>query len=318
MILLRFFVSGTFVFGYVSCNPVFAAQTEPAARSSLQSDAPVMPKPNRWQASTDRFHYDFKGTRPGRGNLYSFDQVTFDTQVFSLAYLQSPTLKFSLVSSYNQLYAETYFSGVLYKDKTYGFGDTSLKTAKTWLTDSGVWVLDVSTSFPTGSVSRKNANNTQYNYPYNMQLGSGTQDFTATGLYIKPINKNSIGAMASGTLRTGQNSEGYRKGNELILRTWYNYSIAPYFSPGVWLNYHHINRIEGQDRTFGRSDYVEFYHAPRSFWDITPNVNSEYGFTSHFKMRGSAGIPVLQHSRNVDDIQLDLKWFAQLGIEGTF
>jgi hypothetical protein len=88
--------------------------------------------------------------------------------------------------------------------------------------------------------------------------------------------------------------------------------------PGIWANYHYISAIHGADQTFGRNAYDEFYHNVRTFWDITPNISGEYALLPGLKLLGSAGAPLLQHSHNVDDIQLNLTWFAQLGIQGSF
>ncbi len=300
-------------------NSLRAEETSKANSSSISvsPDKPSFVLP-RWRASTDRLHYNFNGSRPARNGLYSFEQVNFSTQLFNLSYTLSPTLSLSLTGTYNQVYAETYFGPNLYKDKTSGFGDTTLKLHKSWMVGSGVLLTDLGTMFPTGSIAEKNVNNPRLNYPYNMQLGSGTQDFLISTMYLRPIQLHSLGALAVGTVRTGQNNEGYRKGNELNLRTSYSYLYRPYLVPGIWLNYHHINRISGEDRTFGRLSATEFYHSPRSFWDVTPNLSGQHVLNKNLSLRGSVGAPILQHSKNVDDIQLYLKWFAQLGLQGSF
>jgi hypothetical protein len=291
--------------------------TKTGAKTTTSFDV-APPKTPRWRASTDRTHFDFWGSQAAKEDIYSFDRVTYDTQSLNLNYQITPTISATLSGSYNEIYAETYFSGSLYKDKTQGFGDTVLRVSKTALGGGGVWVFDLGTSFPTGSVTEKNKNAAEFNYPYNMQLGSGTQDLVATVMPIFPLGAHTLGAMITDTVRMGRSSEGYRKGDELNARVWYSYTVQSYFTPGIWANYRFIEGLRGQDRTFGRSQATEFYHASRSFFDITPNIRSEYALTSFLKVNGSAGAPVYQHSNNVDDIQLDLIWFAQLGLEGSF
>lgn len=310
LVLLVFFYSS--VFGEEAQSAGLAS-----TNTTVVQEVPY-PKPVHWKADASRSHFDFWGRQAANDNIYSFDRVTYDTQVLNLSYQFSPTFSATLSGFYNQIYAETYFSGLLYKDKTDGFGDTTLRLSKSTFGAGGIWIFDLGASVPTGSVTEKNKNAPALNYPYNMQLGTGTRDIMATVMPIFPLRSHTLGAALTDTIRTGRNSQGYRKGDEINARAWYSYTFRSYFTPGIWLNYRFVNAIHGVDKTFGRSKYTEFYHNSRTFLDVTPNIRSEYALTSFLKLNGSAGLPVYQHSQNVDDIQLDLIWFAQVGLEGSF
>jgi hypothetical protein len=274
---------------------------------------------DKWSASVDSMHYNFSGEQAARGNIYSFENVTTDIQMVSLNYKYSPTLTFSLVTQYVNIYAETFFGPTLYFDRTHGLGDTLVKATKTNFINNFFLVTDFAVSLPTGSISEKNENAPQFNYPYNMQLGSGTLDFILTQTAIKNLSaKHQVGAFAQGRLRTGLSDEGYRRGNEVAARLWYSYILSPNIMPGIWANYYLQQGIQGEDRTFGRNVFVEFYHNSRQFWDITPHVNLNYDINKNFKLRAMVGVPVWQISENIDDIQLFTRWFTQVGIDARF
>ena len=274
---------------------------------------------DKWSASVASMHYSFSGEQAARGDIYSFEDVTTDIQMVNLNYQYSPTLTFSVVTQYVNIYAETFFGPTLYFDRTQGLGDTLVKATKTNFINKFFLVTDLALSLPTGSISEKNKNAPQFNYPYNMQLGSGTYDFILTQTAIRSLNlKHQLGGFAQGRVRTGMNDEGYRRGNEVAARIWYSYLFNKYITPGVWANYYLQQGIIGEDRTFGRNIFVEFYHNSRQFWDITPHVHLNYEINKNFKIRGMVGVPIWQISQNIDDVQLFTRWFTQIGIDAKF
>ena len=274
---------------------------------------------DKFSASVDSMHYNFSGEEAARDNIYSFEDVTTDIQMVSLNYQYSPTLKFSVITQYVNIYAETFFGPTLYFDRTHGLGDTLIKVSKTNFINNFFLITDLALSIPTGSISEKNKNAIQFNYPYNMQLGAGTYDFILSQTAIRNLSaKHQLGGFAMGRLRTGQSDEGYRRGNEVNAKLWYSYILSPNIIPGVWANYYLQQGIIGEDRTFGRNVFVEFYHNSRQFWDITPHVNLSYDINKNIKLRALVGVPVWQISENIDDIQLFTRWFTQVGVDAKF
>ena len=281
---------------------------------------------DKWSASLDSIHYSFSGEEPARGNIYSFEDVITDIRMVSLNFKSSSTLTFSLVTQHINIYTETFLNQEITKlesdlffDRTHGLGDTLLKVIKTSSIKDVLLTTDLALSFPTGSVSEKNKNAPQLNYPYNLQLGSGTFDFILTQTVIKNLSaKHQLGGFAQGRLYTGLNDEGYRRGDEVAARLWYSYILNPNIVTGIWLNYHLQKGIKGEDRTFGRSQLFEFYHNSRQFWNVTPHVNLSHDINKNFKLRAMVGLPVWQISENIDDVQLFTRWFTQVGLDARF
>ena len=272
----------------------------------------------KFKASVETNYFDFQGRHPADGNIYSFENVNLRVQGLTLSYLASPTLQFSVVAQHIRNYAETNFGPIYTEDTTEGMGDTRLKATKTWFSSLGLIIGDFGVSLPTGSISEKNRLAPALNYPYNMQLGTGTYDVESSLIWMKFKGKHQIGSMGYARLHNGRNNFGYRRGNEYLLKAWYNYAFNQYFSPGIWLNFRHLQRFSGQDSTYGRLDVTEFYHTPRNFWDFTPNVQSSLDLFDGIKLKGLLARPLWQESKNIDNIQVYMTWFAQLGLEGQF
>lgn len=275
----------------------------------------VLPK---WSVSPDSSFYNFQGNRAADGNIYRFNNVTYQQQSLNIKYFYSPTLIFSLTGNYGRKYAETFFLGELYKDTTEGLADTMVSATKTFVKSSGIYVLSLGVSLPTGAIDKKNKSAPEFNYPYNMQLGTGTYDLNSSFTYMKMVNSQQFGFVAAARNHTGINSMGYRRGDNYTTKAWYNYKISKYFTPGVWFNHQYIDGLSGQDRTFGRNLFVEFYHNPRQFWDLTAYANAEFKLNKSLKLKAMAGVPLYQGTNNVDNVELFLSWFGQLGVEGTF
>lgn len=274
--------------------------------------------PNPWRLGISSLYYNFSGHQPANGNIYSFDRVSYSTQLLTAGYQYSPSLAFSISAGYVHNYAETNFLGVLYKDSTEGFSDTTIKGTKTFVTKVGLFVMEFGMLLPTGSISNKNKNAPASNYPYNMQLGSGTYDLMANLTYLQILGKHQLGAFTMATVRTGRNAFDYRKGNEYIGKIWYAYQATPFVSPGIWFNYHHLDGIIGADKTYPRSIFTEFYHNNRNFRDLTANITAQCPINKYLTLRGLAGVPIWQQSQNIDDIQVYTRWFAQTGLEAAF
>jgi hypothetical protein len=282
-------------------------------KTTAKSKAP------KFSASYDSLYYEFYGRHPADGNIYAFDGVSFSAQTLQLNYLYSPTLQFSVVGRQIRNYAETRFLTLpVSKDHAQGMGDTKVKATKTFLYGFDPIIVDLGVSIPTGAIDIKNSLDPSLNFPYNMQLGTGTYDLEPMLMYIRTRGKHQLGMMGMAILRTGRNDLNYRMGNEYISRVWYTLLADSLLMPGVWLNYRHIQGLTGADPTYGRNQFVEFYHAPRHFWDLSLNINSHYQLTQNLKLKAMVGRPMWQESKNIDNIQVYARWFAQLGAEGTF
>ena len=272
----------------------------------------------QFKASFDSLYYDFQGRHDADSGLYGFEGLSYSTQTMQLTYLATPTLNFAVQARQIRSYAETKFGAIDSKDVTQGMSDTKLKATKTFFNGFDLIIADLSLSLPTGSVSEKNVNAPAYNYPYNMQLGSGTYDLEPSLMYLVTRKQHQFGALGMAILRSGRNDFDYRRGNEYISRVWYTFLATPYLMPGMWLNFRHVQRMNGQDSTYGRRVDMAFYHSPRNFWELTPNINSQISITKNLKLKAMVGRPIWQESNNVENLQVYTRWFAQVGAEGTF
>lgn len=270
-----------------------------------------------WSSQLDYYYFTFQGTRPANGNIYDFEDVQLDLQSFTLKYAPSPLVSYSLVATHQTNYAETYFAGILYRDRTQGLSDTLLKRTEVFvLPKQQIFILDLGLYLPTGSINEKNQNNTAFNYPYNMQLGSGTVDPMLSVIYLKTLKaKHQLGGLGLARLRTGEtNRNGYHLGNDWTAAVWYSYLLNSYLTPSLKLNYRSIEGLNGVDPLIGRNIFMEFYHNTRSVWDITPTLTAKIPVSKTVSVQALLALPVWQRFSNIDDVEVETQWYGQLGV----
>lgn len=275
-------------------------------------------KPAGVKVNLDHFFFDFQGHRAEKNNIYNFEKVTTEIFMATLTYSLDPLTNIAVSVNQRRYFANTVFYGILFKDETRGTGDTEVRLNRSYLNSWGIVVPEIGISLPTADISRKNENAPDFNYPYNMQLGTGTYDPFASLTYIKPIGAHQIGTFGRARVRIGKNENEYRKGNDYNIRAWYSYMINPYITPGVWFNAEERKAIRGADKTFGRIATTEYYHHDRRFFDATSYVNLQYPIVPTLKIKGMVALPLWQKQFNYDDLELHADWFTQVGIEGTF
>ncbi len=284
------------------------AQNEKSSSKFLNGD---------WASTLDYMYFSFQGTRPANGNIYDFEDVQLDLQMFTLKYSPSPLVNYSAVATYQTNYAETYFLGDLYSDRTHGISDTLLKRTEVFVLPSQqLFILDLGLYLPTGSINERNQNNLAFNYPYNMQLGSGTFDPMITTIYMKNFGvKHQLGALGLARLRTGEtNRNGYHLGNDWTASLWYSYLWNAYLTPSLKLNYRSIEGLSGVDPLITRNIFMEFYHNTRSVWDITPTLAAKFPINKNISVQAMVALPVWQRFSNIDDVEVETNWYGQLGI----
>jgi hypothetical protein len=281
------------------------------------------PLQKKLKATLTGYHYDFQGTRNSKDNSYGFQDVTLNMQLATVTYDIEPTLTLMLMGMNLENYAETYFpaANFLSKDRTSGTGDTVISAIKTYIPSATFLVIaDAGVSVPTGSITKKNpADPTgNLNYAYNMQLGSGTYDALVgiTPLYFTPSFH--FGSRLAATLRSGGlNSEGYRLGNQYKVDAWVDYPTSTGLTPRLVGYYKHKAPIVGQDRTFGRIPLTRFYHEDQINWDVSAAVKYSKAFGA-VALNAEAGVPVLQGSKNFDDVKVETQVYGSVGVTGSF
>lgn len=112
---------------------------------------------------------------------------------------------------------------------------------------------NVSVSLPTGSIEETGEVLTPMNMraqvrlPYAMQLGSGTVDWLPGITYTGKTDSLTWGAQYVATLRTHENDEGYRLGNEHKVNVWGQVALSSALSLGSGLEYLSSDTIKGMD-----------------------------------------------------------------------
>ncbi|MEP7324262.1 MAG: transporter [Saprospiraceae bacterium] len=108
-------------------------------------------------------------------------------------------------------------------------------------------------SIPTGSIHVKgNSDEFMYpnkNYPYMMQLGSGTFRWLQGLGYVYQNNKLNLGAQVSSRFSLGNNAVGYHIGNEASVNTWVAYQWLNQISSSIRLEGNIKDKIHGADPT---------------------------------------------------------------------
>ena len=111
------------------------------------------------------------------------------------------------------------------------------------------WHMGLALNIPTGNVDETFNNmmgmDTKHGYP--MQLGSGSWDFTPSVTVRGFGDAVSWGAQLNATVRTDNNSEGYRLGNRVDATGWVAYSVADWMSVSARVKGEAWGSIRGED-----------------------------------------------------------------------
>ncbi len=141
-------------------------------------------------------------------------------------------------------------AGMRFSTQSQGFGDLDL-SATYGLYESGDrrWLLNLGVSLPTGEISARDDTpaGSDQKLPYPMQLGSGTYDLKPGLTYSARLGSVSWGAQLKATLRTGDNDNDYRLGNEYGLGAWAVYRLNRYLNSSLRLDGRSWGNINGAD-----------------------------------------------------------------------
>lgn len=174
-------------------------------------------------------------------------------------------------------------------------------------------------SFPVGSVNQKDDTPMKENakLPYQMQLGSGTVDFSFGATYKKLFTSGSIGAQLSGVLRTGNNAEGYQLGDVGMVTVWGAYNLTQHLSVSTRLQGLLRDDISGVDSDLNpmmapaanTANYGG--HQMNGFLGL----NYAFGASSNWnkvKFGLELGLPIYQ---DVTGIQMNQKFLMNAGVK---
>jgi hypothetical protein len=139
--------------------------------------------------------------------------------------------------------------GTKFRTRADGIGDVKLTGLVRLYEDEIHHVhANAGLSFPTGSVSQKDDTPMgRMRLPYPMQLGSGTWDLLPGLTYQGKLSDLSFGAQATGVVRTGRNTHGYRLGNQAQATGWSGYALLPWLNASLRAEYRWWGDIHGSD-----------------------------------------------------------------------
>ncbi len=184
--------------------------------------------------------------------------------------------------------------------------------------------LNAGVSLPVGSIEETGENpmsmGRAVQMPYPMQLGSGTWDVTPGITILGMSERTSWGIQGKGTLRLGENSRGYRKGNGTEATAWFAWRASSQLSLSaraflsVWGNY------SGHDEAYGNPMMVptvreELRGGTRLDIPIGLNFYFPDGPLSGHRIAAEWNVPLYQ---SLNGPQLETDWVLTIGWQKSF
>lgn len=202
---------------------------------------------------------------------------------------------------------------------TSGFSDASL-TALIGLSDGPVRAhmlagvgLPVGRRDYTGDALLPNGMTREVRLPYAMQLGSGTWDAQPGIVVQTKRGKTSVGGQLRARIRTGENAEGYRLGNDFIATAWAMYQPAPAAAFTARLQLDQMGGIEGQDAMIAgpvpTADPAN-YGGSRLMGLVGLNLAGQSGAIREHRLAFELGVPLAQ---SLNGPQMPCTWHFMVG-----
>ncbi len=140
--------------------------------------------------------------------------------------------------------------GMDFSTESAGLGDMRISVLYGLLANDQVsFHLNAALNIPIGDVTQRDHTPMMQDMklPYAMQLGSGTYDVTLGGTIKGSMDRWSAGIQPLGVIRTGENNQGYRFGNQLDIASWLSYDINRFLSVSGRGLYTRMSGLHGID-----------------------------------------------------------------------
>lgn len=293
--------------------------------STVAESAAAPANPHPWKTTATSYYYSMEGSTPAHGALYSFGKTTVAMQLLTLSYDLGGGFTATAMDQYYNNYVETYLpmpkvGTLLFKDRTVGWGDVLFNLSHSLFKNSSLVILgDIGVSVPSGSIDKKNPSNPEHgNYPYNMQLGSGTYDAEVGLVSMYVNNVFQAGTHLTTYQRLGETKNDYRLGNLYKGEGWLDFPVGLGFTPRVVGHYKVKQAIHGMDPTLGRNVYTEYYFHDQQNWDVSAAIRYEHKIAGRALVVAEAGKPFAEGCKNSDGVVISTNYYGTLGIGGTF
>jgi hypothetical protein len=206
-----------------------------------------------------------------------------------------------------------------------GFGDLKLMGLfRLWEEGQHRLHLNAGLSFPTGSTTEEDdvltptgARLTQ-RLPYPMQLGSGTFDLMPGLSYKGRSGDIGWGAQYLGTIRLGDNDEGYSLGDIHEATGWASYSLTPSVSASLRIAGRTMDSIDGIDPRIVapvQTADPSFQGGDRLALGLGMNFAAQQGSLEGLRGGFEFGLPVYQ---DLNGPQLETDWTLTAGVRYMF
>ena len=202
-----------------------------------------------------------------------------------------------------------------------GFGDTKV-AALIGLTDTVH--INAGVSIPTGSITETDdiltpmGGNPTVRLPYPMQLGSGTFDLEPGITYRDQNDSFGWGAQVKGTVRLGDNDQGYSLGNRAMATAWVAASLTPEVALSGRLQAETVDRIDGIDPMIMgpvQTANPDFQGGDSLTGLIGVNFAATEGGLKGWRLGIEGGLPIVQ---DLNGPQMPTDYTVTVGIQKSF
>ncbi len=202
-----------------------------------------------------------------------------------------------------------------------GFGDTKV-TALIGLTDNVH--INAGVSVPTGSITETDdiltpmGGNPTVRLPYPMQLGSGTFDLEPGITWRGQNDDFGWGAQVMGTIRLGENDEGYSYGDRAMATAWLAKSITPAIALSGRLQAETLGQVDGIDpQIVGpvQTANPDFQGGESVTGLLGVNFAATDGPLRGWRLGIEGGIPIVQ---DLNGPQMPVDYTLTVGIQKSF
>jgi hypothetical protein len=140
--------------------------------------------------------------------------------------------------------------GTKFKTRNEGLGDIKLGSIyRAYDNGSDQILLGLTLNLPTANFDEESntpmGDDTRLGYP--MQIGSGTWDLIPSIVYNKFYSNWSWGTKLQATIHTGENSEGYRRGDKLTYNIWASRELNSVFALNSRIEFNAWEDYRGDD-----------------------------------------------------------------------
>ena len=287
-----------------------------------------------WMVSLRYMRMEMDGMRDGTTSLsaqevldqvYDATPLSMSMEMWMLGGMWAPSDSLTLMamapylSNTMDIRRSPMMGGGEFTTDSAGLGDIRLSGLVPVLQEeSGTRVhVEAGISLPTGSITERHDTLMDPNVklPYPMQLGSGTYDLVLGATAVRQFETPSFGGQLRGIVRTGDNSEGYRLGDQWNATAWGAYALSEAASASLRLAWQTRGNIDGSDDDLAQMNVptADRSNQGGDRLDVGLGVNGTLG--NGWRLAAEALVPVHQ---DLDGPQMENELTWILGVQLSF